>query len=148
MKSMDLFNVFFNRFLALSTSRCEVNMWATYPIREITKILMVIITTADELKGHLNIHLPAAYFYSYYTSCIACRVSGYFQTLYPSVFSFSSEGLCPSRGAPAVGCGEVVRFHHLLVWGVWHHEEQLCGPFQSAGVSHLHLPTRGLYPDL
>lgn len=57
-----------------------------------------------------------------------------------------AEGLCLSGGAPAVGCGAVAGFHHLLVRGVWHHEEQLSGPLQGAGVSNLHLPARGLYP--
>lgn len=64
-------------------------------------------------------------------------------------FSFyPTEGFLPSWGPPAVRCGEVVGFHHLLVWGVRHHEEQLRGAVQGAGVSHLHLPTRGLYPHL
>lgn len=38
----------------------------------------------------------------------------------------------------------MVGFHHLLVRSVWYHEE-LRRAVQGAGVSHLHLSTRGLY---
>lgn len=40
----------------------------------------------------------------------------------------------------------MVGLHHLPVRGVRHHEEQLGGALQGPGVSHLHLPARGLYP--
>lgn len=53
-----------------------------------------------------------------------------------------------SRAAPAGRHREVAGLHHLPVRGVWHHEEQLRGAVQGPGVSHLHLPAGGRYPEL
>lgn len=82
---------------------------------------MVIITPAYEFIKHLNILLPTAYLelvLHIYKRWIDSSVSVcYFTKLICIVFIYFSltEGLLSSRGAPAVRCGEVVRFHHLLV---------------------------------
>lgn len=88
---------------------------------------MVIITTADKCMKHLNIHLHTTYLelvLDIYKIWIYCSVSVYFPKLiwfcmclffFLSYLHLPTEGLLPSRGAPAVRCGEVVRFHHLLV---------------------------------
>lgn len=61
---MNLFNVFFNSFLALSTvstARLIRVPPTKTPHHRDSKMLMVITTAADEFMRHLNIHLPTAY---------------------------------------------------------------------------------------
>lgn len=94
---MNLFNVFFGCFLALSTLSCGVNMCATYkkktPIREIAEMLMAITTTADEFMKHLNILSPTAYaelVLHIYISWTDSSVLVCFPQLWASIFRFSS----------------------------------------------------------
>lgn len=111
---------------------------------------MVIITPAYKFIKHLHVLLPSAYLERvlliYKRGTKGCVSVCYFTNLI-SMYLFLSpaftEGFFKSRGSPAVQRGEVVGFHHLLMWGLWYHEEQLWGAIPGAGVSHLHVPTRG-----
>lgn len=149
-----MFNVFFNCFLAVSTSGCEVNTCVPptkIPIREMVKMLTVINGSArrESLSLLINLwistYLPTAYLelvLQIYKNSTVVHFS-ISSKLNLSLY-FNTEGLRTSWWTPAVRCGAVVRFHHLPVWGVWDHEEQLRGALQSTRLSHLHLPTRGL----